>query len=469
MERLTAYMDGTRAGWFTRDAGRITFDFDPAWKPEQPGIEISASLPRSRRHHTGTAPQSFLWGLLPDNDATITRWAARFGVRANNPMALLAHVGLDCAGAIQLTTEDAPTLTLPGGIDPVSGSEIAQHLRALRGDPNDWTLPAAHEGQFSLAGAQAKFTLRQTPGGWGVAWGSEPSSHIVKPGVQGFAEQDINEHLCLEAGRRVGLNTARSRIEQYEDESAIIVERFDRYISGGKLLRIHQEDFCQALGLPPWIKYQSDGGPGISRSVSLIRELIRGRQGRAAAADFVIACAFNWLITGTDAHAKNYSLLYDGRPRLAPFYDIASTLPYPRLPQPKAKLAMSVAGRYRVREIDAAHWSAQADEDGMDADDMLARITRINAVLPDAFSDAVAAMGEYRDEFCNRLVDRVAERCAAVAKELRGSSARPAAPTAPRRRAGQLRAGDLGAAKHRGRFAATVKPDPDNSLERHSE
>lgn len=457
-ERLTAYLNGDRIGWFTRAAGGVTFDFDTDWHPAKPGIELSASMPRSLRHHQGTAPENFLWGLLPDNDAIIRRWALRFGVRANNPMAILARVGLDCAGAVQFSTDDTAALQSPGGIDPVSDQDIARHLRALRGDSADWTLPAEHEGRFSLPGAQAKFTLRRTQSGWGVPWGFEPSTHIVKPGIRGLDQQDVIEHLCLNAARRLGLNAAQTSIASFDDESAIVVERFDRAEAGGHLLRTHQEDLCQAAGIHPASKYQADGGPGIRAVSTLLRETIPGPRGRESVRRFLDACGYNWLISGTDAHAKNYTILYDGRPILAPLYDVASTLAYRELSQQKMKLAMSVAGRYRVSEIDAAHWRSQATEVGIDPESFLDRLRHMNEDMPDAFHDAAATLPTDRSSHARYLVDRIAERSARLAKDLNRPASRT---TGPRRTppSHQPRAGDLGATTHRGRYARTQHAD----------
>lgn len=157
------------------------------------------------------------------------------------------------------------------------------------------------------------------------------TSHILKPALEGFDDHDLNEHLCLSAARRAGLMAANTRIASFDDQTAIVTERYDRVAQpNGWLRRIHQEDLCQALGLPPELKYQSEGGPTPRAIVDLLRQVLPGVAADDAVLRFLDALVLNWLICGTDAHAKNYSLLLAGRQvRLAPLYDVASALPYP--------------------------------------------------------------------------------------------------------------------------------------------
>src|SRR5947209_5418022 len=173
-----------------------------------------------------------------------------------------------------------------------------------------------------LAGAQAKTALLYSNGRWGVPSGLAATSHILKPAVVGLDDHDLNEHLCLDAARRAGLIAARTRIAQFGGESAIVVDRYDRRHQGDQIVRVHQEDLCQALAIPPARKYQSEGGPGPTDIIRLLRRIMPARAARAAVWSFIDALAWNWIIGGTDAHAKNYSLLLAGdQIRLAPLYD----------------------------------------------------------------------------------------------------------------------------------------------------
>ncbi|TFB93193.1 type II toxin-antitoxin system HipA family toxin [Cryobacterium sp. HLT2-28] len=456
-EHLAAYLSGRRVGTFDRVAGVVSFTFDDDWRHENSRLQLSASLPRTVGHHSGSAPENFLWGLLPDNTAVLTRWGRRFGVNSNNALALLNHVGLDCAGAVQLVEDDgARTIDRPGGAEQIDSTRIHDHLKELRSDPEAWTLSTTHEGSFSLAGAQSKFALAQTDDGWAVPWGSEPSTHIFKPGADGFAQQDVIEHVSLATAGRLGLNAASSRIVDFDGETAIVVERYDRALEDGHRIRIHQEDMCQALGLHPAGKYQNEGGPGIAAISALLRQEIRGRGAQAAVEEFMNANAYNWLISGTDAHAKNYSLIRtERRTRLAPLYDVASALPYPELHERKIKLAMSIDGEYRIFGMAPRHWQRQAKAVDVDPDGLIERMKTMAERLPDAVSDIVAELplNETGAAFRARFVDLMAARAVAVRATLNraiGLTSPAAASTV----SAQPRKKDLGATDNRGRYAA---------------
>lgn len=462
-EHLATYLSGRRVGRFDRVNGAVSFTFDEEWRSESSRLQLSASLPRTVRHHTGPAPENFLWGLLPDNTAVLSRWGRRFGANPDNALALLSHVGLDCAGAVQLVEDDgADTLERDGGIEPVDARRIHQHLMELHADPDAWTLSARHEGSFSLAGAQSKFALAQTEDGWGVPWGGEPSTHIFKPGVDGFAQQDVIEHVSLASAGRLGLAAANSRIVDFDGETAIVVERYDRVLVDGHRVRIHQEDMCQALGIHPSGKYQNEGGPGIDMIGALLRQEIRGRAAQNAVENFLDANAYNWLISGTDAHAKNYSLIRTNQgARLAPLYDVASALPYPELHPRKITLAMSIHGQYRIFGLEPRYWQRQAVTAGVDPDGLIERMTAMAEQLPDVVSDLVSELPPSPEgaAFRARFVDLMAARATAVRAMLgRAEGLTPSRSRPP----SQPRAGDVGATKFRGRFAATGEPGRDH-------
>jgi serine/threonine-protein kinase HipA len=292
-------------------------------------------------------------------------------------------------------------------------SPLTRHLTSCS-NPSAWHLPGG--GQFSLAGAQAKTALHRDAIAerWGDPSGVVPTTHILKPAIAGFDDHDLNEHLCLRAARLAGLRTASSGIRSFGGERAIVIERYDRR-SGprGTVLRVHQEDVCQSLGVPPTAKYQNEGGPSPEQIVALIRRTV----GPPAVAEteidrFVDALALNWLIAGTDAHAKNYSLLVTARQvRLAPLYDIASILPYDDVHVPKLRLAMRIGTEYRLTGITGRHWADFAERNQLDPERVIARVDELAAVLPSAFrkavaDDDVAALGS---SLPGRLADRIEE------------------------------------------------------------
>jgi len=465
--QLTAYIDGRRVGTFSRDgSGPVTFTFDEEWRRGARRLELSLSMPKTRRQHTGTAPLNYLWNLLPDSEAVLERWGAKFGVSPRNPMALLAHVGMDTAGAVQLADSDAEHLTGPSGNEPISAAEIAEHIRQLRADPEAWLLPGHNAGYFSLAGAQSKFALaRAADGGWSVPTGRAASTHILKPGIRGLDRSDLNEHLSLAAAARLGLNTADTEIERFEDESVIVVRRYDRARApDGTVTRLHQEDMAQATGTHPVGKYQNEGGPGVEQIVTLIREA-RGKDA-GSPGRFYEATVFNWAALGTDAHAKNYSILHSTRdgPSLAPLYDVATALPYPDINTRDAKLAMSFGRHYRLREIEARHVIADGAALGFDPGWARDRAVAIVDGLADAYSAAARDANLTGDDaaFAATVVDGVAVRADRLRREL--TAARRAAVT-PTPGASKPAAGSGGQPRQpNGRYDRKMKTVPDSTL-----
>jgi serine/threonine-protein kinase HipA len=288
---------------------------------------------------------------------------------------------------------------------------IAERLKTLREDHAAWRLPR-DTGQFSLAGAQPKTALLREDGRWGIPSGRTPTTHILKPPTGGFGGHAENEHFCLALARAVGLPAAASQVLRFRDETAIAVERYDRLRSGKQVLRVHQEDVCQALGAMPTKKYQNEGGPGVTEIVELLRTHSSDRQEDVRS--FIGAVGFNWLIAGTDAHAKNYSLLIaaGSRVRLAPLYDVASILPYDDIDLHKAKLAMKIGGEYQLLLIGLRRWQKLTREVRIDADELVERLGAMARQLPDEISDArKRAGGEGLDQaIIARLADRLTKR-----------------------------------------------------------
>lgn len=435
MRRLTAYLNGTRIGWFEQlRSGAVVLTYDRSWQHRRTTTELSLSLPKSRARHEGAEPLNYLWNLLPDSDAVLNRWASQFGVSARNPMALLAYVGVDAAGAVQLVNSedfDDAELTGNSGIDVIGEAGVAEHLRVLRADPSAWATRNQTSGYFSLAGAQSKFTLAKSPKGWGVPTGFAPSTHIVKPGVNGLALSDLNEHLTMRAAHHLGLLVAESRLMRFEDQTAIVIERYDRGLARdgegtSVVVRIHQEDLAQATGTPPTQKYQSEGGPGIAAIGALMAQEL-GQGAGFHLSRFFDATLFNWAALATDAHAKNYALLYGVWPGvragLAPLYDLGSVLAYPDLNQRKAALAMSFGGHYRAYEIEPRHIMAEARGLGISEERVVHRAREIVRGLPDAFSQAVreisqVGLDDAQAEFASSLIDFSSERSATLLAQL---------------------------------------------------
>nr|MDT0658095.1 type II toxin-antitoxin system HipA family toxin [Micromonospora sp. DSM 115978] len=418
-KRLAVLMAGKRLGVVVQDPkGRFFLTYDEQWRNATDATPLSLSMPLARRVHDDAVVRPFLWGLLPDNERVLDRWARTYQVSAGNPFALLRHVGEDCAGAAQFVNEDRVEAVLSGdgGVKWFGEDELAERLRTLRMDPTSWHVH--NNGQFSLAGAQAKTALYLDSGThrWGEPWGATPTTHILKPAAAGLDEHDLNEHLCLAAAGRAGLPAARSCVVTFEHERAIVVERYDRLYRGpgGLIGRVHQEDTCQALGFAPTMKYQSEGGPSPERIIDLLRrEVYPARTAEAHVARFVDALAFNWIIAGTDAHAKNYSLLLAGRQvRLAPLYDVASVLPYEDMYLPRLRMAMRIGGEDRIESIGGRHWRRFAEANQLDPNATVAQVDALAARAPDCFAAAVreSAVQALGSPLPTRLAERVTAR-----------------------------------------------------------
>jgi serine/threonine-protein kinase HipA len=423
-QELIAIAEGREMGRVTRDkTGRLSFTYNEKWRNGQDAYPLSISMPLVLSEHGNAKIDPFLWGLLPDNASVLDHWGRRFHVSARNAFGLIANVGEDCAGAVQFVQPDRLEAILdqaPPEIEWLDDAAIAERLRALRADHSAWRIPR-DTGQFSLAGAQPKTALLFQNGRWGVPSGRVPTTHIFKPPTGDLDGHAENEHFCLELARALGLPVANSRIMRFQDEIAIVVERYDRVWTEAGLRRVHQEDMCQAFAILPTRKYQNEGGPGISDIVRLLKT-----NSTSAADDistFLDSIAYNWVIVGTDAHAKNYALLIggEGRVRLAPLYDVASVLPYTDIDIQKARLSMKLGGEYRLRNITVHQWHQLAAQLQIDPRVMTARVDRLAAHLADHVSDIRHRMtGEgITHPVIARLADALVPRAAACRELLR--------------------------------------------------
>ncbi|MBH9642557.1 type II toxin-antitoxin system HipA family toxin [Burkholderia vietnamiensis] len=376
---LSIWANGVRVGiWRIPPRGDMELLYDAGWKQSDAGRPLSLSLPFG----IGPAPlrgervNHYFDNLLPDSDAIRRRLASRFGTATTEPFDLLAALGRDCVGAVQLLGEDE-TPTGHDRIDgtPLSDDDVARVLDQASGaaggaqDDDDFRL--------SLAGAQEKTALLFHDGRWMRPHGSTPTTHMLKLplGLVGNKRADLttsveNEWLCLAILRAFGLPTAHADILRFGAHKVLSVARFDRALhrDGGWLLRLPQEDFCQALGVPPHLKYESQGGPGVPELAGILR---RSETAQADLDTLFTALVVFWMLAAPDGHAKNFSLrlLPGGRFRLTPLYDVMSIWPVEgdganQWSWHKAKLAMAVHGKrkhYAMRDITRRHFTAMAE------------------------------------------------------------------------------------------------------------
>lgn len=433
MTELAVLLDGHDVGRVRRNGDRLLFDYNDDWRLSPDAYPLSLSMPLVAARHGHDSIAAYLWGLLPDDERVLNRWARQFGVSSRNPFALLGEVGEDCAGAVQLVPPeriDAMRNPAAGAIQWIDEDDIEARLAVLVAGGGTGRR-VGDNGQFSLAGAQPKTALLNIDGRWGVPSGRVPTTHILKPPSRDFDGMAENEHFCLTLARAMGLRTAASQVQRFGNQTAIVVTRYDRFLIEGlpdtmAVVRLHQEDMCQALGVYPWQKYQSDGGPSAAVVHSLIRDSVAWpvaendpTQPRIEedTSNFINALIFNWHIGGTDAHAKNYSFILGRGPvvRLAPLYDIISAYGFDVHPR-RMKLAMKIGSKYGVEEIILRHWQDWAKEARVNPDAVVARIRDMAARMPDALERTAKRLGGQGLDHpvIGRLVECLSRRAEAI-------------------------------------------------------
>lgn len=417
-----------------RDVGHVrrarngTLSFAYAETYPRDGVPLSPNMPIRTQPFKHDPIDAYLAGLLPDNDGVRARWASKFKV-ADEPFALLSHMGLECAGAVQFVDpEQRHLLDGDGHHEPVSRKEIGDRLRELRtaAEEDSWTHPAEH---WSLAGAQAKFTVAHIDGAWHEATGSAATTHIIKPGIRRMKYQAIAEFATMRVADRVGLRTARVDLEDFDGELALVVKRFDRLVRDDRIVRLHQVDLCQAAGYHPKFKYEAQHGPSGKQLASLIRSASSRPDDDVRA--FSDALLFNYLSSSPDGHAKNMALLLTGtQVRFAPLYDVATGAPYGGADVAPTS-AFSIGGVRNFGEAYPKHWRAHAAEFGLDPDERTQRAVELAERIPDAFRDVLHndIDGKEGEILWRRMVrksptgaGRLLEYCSRVPKRLAPST-----------------------------------------------
>ena len=428
-DELTVLLDGRIAGRLRRGTERTSnvFTYESSWRDDPLAFPLSLSLPLAGRVYEGSRINYYLRGLLPDNETRLNAIAHEFGVSPDDPFALLAHVGEDCPGAVQFARPERIRDLEgagPGKVEWLTEAEVARMLRELSDSSFDGA-SVTLTSRFSLPGALSKVALvrNEKTKRWGRPSGRAASTHIVKPPLGGVPYHNENEHLCLELARRCGFRAAKSFLLRAEDQQALAVERYDRLRRGRTVFRLHQEDMSQALGVNPRLKYSAEGAPAISDIVLLLRE--HSSLGLDDVYKFVKAVALNWLIGGTDAHPRNYSVLIDpgSEVTLAPLYDLASALLLPtRMPTEELPFAMTVGGRKKLGLIIRSAWEAEARKLRLDAERLVGEIADLAhdvATTVGAVTDSSVENG-IDERFAKRFASRINRRATACARELTG-------------------------------------------------
>ena len=417
MAALNAWMNGEFVGAWQVNRGTHNFSYAPSWLESEKSRPLSLSLPLTRTLEIkGEVVANYFDNLLPDNDKIRERIGRRFRTKTLDAFALLEAIGRDCVGAVQLLPEG----TVPDGwnhveCEPLTEEQVADALRAVPGDPVARRVNEAPPFRISLAGAQEKTAFVQVDGQWCRPLGATPSTHIFKLPLGVIAnttrvemfDSVENEWLCAQIIQALGLPMAHTEMATFGDQRTLVVERFDReWMEDGKwIARLPQEDFCQALGLPPRLKYEDDGGPSVADGLKLLSGSTDAETDRTA---FQLAQLAFWLMAAPDGHAKNFSIFlrqgnaYD----MTPLYDVLSVWPYVgkgrgQLHLRNVRLAMALRSKnthYDIHTIRARHWHDLAMKNGGPfvweamlglVDRVVQALDTVEAQLPQSFPERI--------------------------------------------------------------------------------
>ncbi|MXX70272.1 MAG: type II toxin-antitoxin system HipA family toxin [Gemmatimonadetes bacterium] len=426
---LTVWWAGTTVGRLALDRhGAMRFTYDGRWIEDESAPPISFSLPKRAESFSARLCLPFFEGLLPEG-AQRDAVATALGVSPSNTFRLLAALGAELAGALTLLPDDAEPggMVAAGASEPLLDDELLLLIETIRTRPflagigQDSEGPAGAPGEglrMSLAGAQSKLPVVLVDQRVALPVAGQPTTHILKPPIPDLDHPTENEAFAMRLASRMGLTVAPVRPAVVADGSYLLVERYDRRTApDGRVERLHQEDFCQALGFVPQRKYASDGGPGFPECFELVRRVCT--RPAVAVLGLLDAAIVHVLLGNADAHGKNYSLLRKPRGEvvLAPLYDLLSTVAYPRY---TPRFAMNIAGRRTLGELRRIDWDRFARRCGMAPPFVRRRVRelchlahrRAGAVaeelaLPGLGEEALAAQADLVGERASRLANTV--------------------------------------------------------------
>ncbi len=433
MNSLSVWQNGIRVGTWSVSSSQHLFTYDEAWITSPQSRPLSLSMPLTSAHESyrGERVRSFFDNLLPDSEVIRGRIKRRYRLRSDSPFDLLAQVGRDCVGAIQLLPPDEEPAPQRIEGKPLDDSQVAAILRSVI-NPGSSNTHDDEDFRLSLAGAQEKTALLFHDGEWHIPIGATPSTHIIKLPMGTFGPFGVNldtsienEWLCSLIAKELGLGAAHSALHRFEDQRVLVVERFDRRYAPDRshILRLPQEDFCQATGTSPALKYESDGGPTMATIMDILLGSSNAREDRE---HFFSSQILFYLLAAPDGHAKNFSLFIEsgGRFRLTPLYDVISAYPFlgkgsAQIAEQKLTMAMSFTTEekhYKWNRIVSRHLIDAGRRLGLAssvesiistlADKVPRALERVSAALPADFPTEVSQPileGVYRQH--RRLVD----------------------------------------------------------------
>ncbi len=416
---LDVYLPNDHVGQLIQDdGGQMVFEYSEGWLNKPAATPLSQSLRLRRERFTRNECRGFFAGILPE-ESKREIIAGNLGISARNDYAMLERIGGECAGAVTFIPAGQPLAESNYSYRKLPPHELAAILKEL---PNRPLLAGDVGIRLSLAGAQDKVALRIEGDEISLPLGGAPSTHILKPAVERFAGVVFNEALCMNLAAAVGLPTAKVETRTIEGMDYLLVERYDRTHRPGPrgpvLERLHQEDFCQAQGIVSEMKYQKEGGPSLKQCFGLLRDVSSAPV--IDLARLLDAVIYNYLVGNNDAHGKNFSLLYhqvgteNQTIRLAPLYDLVSTMYYPDLSR---TMAMKIGGEYSCEKVTPADFEQLAEE---------ARLTKpiVKRRVPELAETVLASSAKARIDHpvAEAVAALIRERCETVRDSFRASS-----------------------------------------------
>lgn len=359
---LDVYLHRNLVGHLIQDdGGQMLFEYAESWLETRTAMPISHSLPLRRERFPRKECSGFFGGILPERGVREIV-AKNLGISANNDFAMLERIGGECAGAVTFVPTGQGLPERNDTYRDLSNDALVEMLKTL---PRRPLLAGDKDVRLSLAGAQDKVAVKVSGDRISIPLNGAPSTHILKPAHERFPGLVFNECLCLTLAKAAGLSAATAETRSIQGMDYLLVERFDRRIvenPKSHYERLHQEDFCQALGVVSEQKYQSEGGPSLKNCFDLVREV-----SSAPVLDLQLlldAVIFNYLVGNNDAHAKNFSFIYStvGEARLSPLYDLVCTAYYKEL---SPNMAMKIGGEYDADKIEPVHFEKLAVEAGL--------------------------------------------------------------------------------------------------------
>lgn len=413
---IGVWLFGQPVGTLSLVAGRLSFQYGHDWLAQSNRVALSQSLPLGPGPFDDHQCRAFFAGLLPEGNLR-RLIAQQCQVSSQNDFALLSAIGGECAGAITFVPQGQPTATTKqAGVEWLDEPQLMALLDELPRRP----MLAGRDGvRLSLAGAQDKLPVVFDGQRIGLPKGGQPSTHILKPAIGSVEDSVFNEGFCLALAQAMGLPTAQAQIFVVQGREVLLVARYDRRVGvDGQPVRIHQEDFCQALGVVPEMKYQNEGGPDLKACFDLLRKATRPSAPQVLR--LLDAEVFNVLIGNHDAHAKNFSLLYAGQgkntaPTLAPLYDMLCTAVYHHL---TPKMAMKLGSKYKFTEVQARHWDQFAQAAGLSKAQTKKRVLQIAQQLPAVARSLQATPPFAGRPIIDKMIDLMDQRTALTIRRL---------------------------------------------------